>query len=158
MKQMPSSPETGAPTAPTARAEGRKARSARKTAFATILLITLALSGCATAKARPEPAREPLGLKEQADSKERTKPDSEFVGTVAARVEAKGTLSEYTVFVLEQANSAELVLFNSKGYSAGFGVWVGKKVTVTGARAEGRIGNAHKRAMGVRVEAIAETP
>ena len=77
-----------------------------------------------------------------------------LTGTVVSRVEAKGTLSEYEYFTLDTGSGTPTLLFNAKGYSAGFGDWVGVRVTVTGEPFEGRIGNGTKRAKGFRVNSI----
>lgn len=135
-------------------ASARPARRLPGFALALALLLAFALAGCATEKAQPDRVLEPLGQKALPELKPDSNPAKELTGTVAERVEAKGTLSEYTVFVLERTNAAAIVLFNKKGYSAGFSEWVGKSVTVTGESAEGRIGNANKKAKGFRVDTI----
>ncbi len=124
----------------------------------TILALLALFAGCATAGRTDTPASgglpaSALSQSDNAAAMDQLDPPS-LTGTVVSRVEAKGTLSEYEYFLLNTGSGAPILLFNAKGYSAGFGDWDGVLVTVTGERFEGRIGNGLKRAKGFRVQSI----
>lgn len=129
--------------------------------FAALILPAL-LAGCATAGKTDTPASSglpatALSHPDAAGAMGQPVPES-LSGTVVSRTEAKGTLSEYTLYLLDTGSGSPVILFNAKGYSSGFGDWEGVRVTVTGESTEGRIGNGNKRAKGFRADSITALP
>lgn len=123
-------------------------RTARVVTFRTLMCILAflcSLAGCVSAQ--PTPA----GVATAPEISARTEA---LEGILVRRLVAPGTLSEYAVFYLETGKRKAVILFNEKGYSAGFTAWEGMKVRVTGEEIEGRVGNAHKRDRGFRVDSI----
>ncbi len=123
-------------------------RTARVVSLRTLMYILAflcCLAGCVSAQ--PTPA----GVATAPEISDRTEA---LEGTLVRRLVAPGTLSEYAVFYLETGKRESVILFNEKGYSAGFTAWEGLKVRVTGEKTEGRVGNAHKRDRGFRVDSI----
>jgi len=80
--------------------------------------------------------------------------ESTLTGTVMKRIEARGTLSQYTIYVLNTDQGTSVILFNMKRASVGFENWVSKRVIVTGQPIQGRIGNVGKKSWGFRVDSI----
>lgn len=121
--------------------------------FAALTLLSM-LAGCAS-QGRPGAA-----ASVSAPAAERASETSltSLTGTVSSRTEAKGTLSEYTLYYLDTGSGSPVILFNAKGYSSGFADWEGIRVKVTGESLEGRVGNGNKRAKGFRADTIEALP
>jgi len=67
-----------------------------------------------------------------------------------------GTLSEYSYYVLNTGRKEETILFNSKSFSGGFDIYVGKKVRVRGKMGSGFIGWRKTKREGLLVKEISE--
>ena len=120
--------------------------------FNSILLLSIFLFNFSCAGAQERPIHSGADISEQTrqtDSEDSTV----YSGKVVEQKSNPGTLSEYSWFVL-QTDNENLILFNSKGYSAGFGEWTGSFVEIEGVRGVGKMGLKKTTAQGLIVQSI----
>jgi hypothetical protein len=78
----------------------------------------------------------------------------EFKGTVRKITENKGTLSEFSYYVLVTDDQNQFILFNQKKRSLGFDDYIDKTVSVMGRMGTGAIGWRKQEKQGLLVESI----
>jgi len=79
---------------------------------------------------------------------------TEFKGTVRKSTAYKGTLSEYSYFVLVTDDGKQMVLFNQKKRSLGFDEYKDRDVIVKGHMGVGTIGWRKQKKQGLLVDSI----
>jgi len=75
-------------------------------------------------------------------------------GIVTLVKENEGTLSEIRYYVLVTGSESSFILFNNKGFSAGFDQWLDRTVRVSGKKGTGKIGYKRQEKTGFIVEHI----